>query len=140
MCCSSSCVADDIAVALRNVFHDLRVLRHFMAAVRAGMGLGLNADKSALINFFRRPHLAARDLAPTVLGFQCRVSADNSDVCSCPARSQLVGLLCVKFLARAAHVQPLEHHSLGVPLAYNTLAMSVVTYTAQLAPLEYAGG
>lgn len=36
--------ADGIALALHNVFRDLRAIRRFMVVVSAGMGLALNAE------------------------------------------------------------------------------------------------
>lgn len=44
------------ALALRNIFRDLRAIRRFMDIVKAGTGLALNADKSAVIHFTRRSH------------------------------------------------------------------------------------
>lgn len=41
-----------------------------------------------------------------------------------------------KFLSRASHVKSLGLHSVGIPLAYNAYAVSVVQYTAQLSPLD----
>lgn len=60
---------DDIAVALRNVFRDLRDVRRFMVVVKAGTGLALNAKKIAVINFTRRSHLRARDVVCEGSGF-----------------------------------------------------------------------
>lgn len=55
--------ADDAAVAMRTVFRDLSVLRHFMEVVRSVTGPGLNADNSAVINFTRRTYLVVHDIA-----------------------------------------------------------------------------
>lgn len=45
--------ADDIALAVRNLFRDLKVLRRYMDVVKVGTGLAPNADKSAVLNFTR---------------------------------------------------------------------------------------
>lgn len=129
--------ADDIAVALGNVFRDLHVLRRFMGVVRAGIGLSLNPDESAVINCTRRPHLVVWDVSRGGSGFP--VSAAGRYLgCVLGSGSFAThwAAVQVKFLAHATHANPLRLHSLGIPLAYNTLTISVVTYTAQLLPLD----
>lgn len=103
-----------------------------MEVVRAGTCLGLNANKSSRHSFTRRLHLVLRDLALDVpmsgvgrpLGFVLR--PDSSAIRWAVVR--------VKFLARAAHRKARRLRSLGIPMAYNTFAMAVVTDTAQLVP------
>lgn len=41
-----------------------------------------------------------------------------------------------QFLAGASHVTALGLHSLGILLAYNMFAVSVVSYTSELKPLR----
>lgn len=56
-------IADDIAVASRNVFHDLRIVRHTFAVVSVATGLRLNPQKSVVVNFARRSHAVVQHVA-----------------------------------------------------------------------------
>lgn len=60
--------SDDIALALCNVFRDLRFVRRALE-VASATGLRLNARKSVVINFTRRAHMVVQDIACDGNGF-----------------------------------------------------------------------
>lgn len=97
--------ADDIALALRKVFRDLRIFRRTLDVVGFATALRLNLRKSVVINSTRRSHVMVQDIACEGNGFLVSGSGRYLGfILGLKAHVTRWAAVHAKYLARAAHV------------------------------------
>lgn len=123
--------ANDTAVVLRNVFPDWRWVRSTFDEMCGITGLVLHLWKTAIVNFTRRGNLVVKDVAcdsmPCVVADVGKYTGVWIGPGSASVRWRHV---VVKYLSRARHIKSMALPVAHVPVAYNYLVASVLSYPA----------